>query len=139
VTKNITAADFIALANREIKDGVFKIFFENPENAAELYSAIEGTPCSPEEIEIITIMAIISGKLKNDLAFVVRNRIMVVGEHMSSPCTNMPVRFLMYVGQLIEKWIKMKGASCTKSQPLSSWSFITEWLPSRRKRSCVYP
>jgi len=99
----------MAVANREIKDGVFKIFFEEPENAAELYSALEGTPCTPEEIEIITLAAIISGKLKNDLAFVVKNRIMVIGEHMSSPCTNMPVRFLMYAGQLIEKWIKMKG------------------------------
>ena len=27
-------------ANREIKDGVFKLLFEIPENAAELYSAL---------------------------------------------------------------------------------------------------
>ena len=28
--------------NREIKDGVFKLLFEIPENAAELYSALKG-------------------------------------------------------------------------------------------------
>ena len=95
--------------NREIKDGVFKLLFEAPENAAELYSALKGVPCSPDEIQIITIATIISGKLKNDLAFVVRGRARVLGEHMSSPYDNMPVRFLMYLGQLYEKWIKMKG------------------------------
>ena len=88
--------------NREIKDGVFKLLFEIPENAAELYSALKGAPCSPDEIQIITITTIISGKLKNDLAFVVRSRAMVLGEHMSSPYDNMPIRFLMYLGQLYE-------------------------------------
>ena len=96
-------------ANREIKDGVFKLLFEIPENAAELYSALKGIECSPDEIQIITITTTISGKLKNDLAFVVRGRAMALGEHMSSPYDNMPVRFLMYTGQLYEKWIKMKG------------------------------
>ena len=96
-------------ANREIKDGVFKLLFETPENAAELYSALKGIECSPDEIQIITITTTISGKLKNDLAFVYRGIAMVLGEHMSSPYANMPVRFLMYLGQLYEKWIKMKG------------------------------
>jgi hypothetical protein len=79
------------------------------ENAAELYSALKSVPCSPDEIQIITITTIISGQLKNDLAFVVGGRAMVLGEHMSSPYANMPVRFIMYLGQLYEKWIKMKG------------------------------
>ena len=96
-------------ANREIKDGVFRLLFDNPENAAELYSALKGADCSPDEIQIITLTTIVSGQLKNDLAFVVRGRAMVLGEHMSSPYANMPVRFLMYLGQLYEKWIKMKG------------------------------
>ena len=96
-------------ANREIKDGVFKLLFEIPENAAELYSALKGIEHSPDEIQIITITTTISCKLKNDLAFVCRGIAMVLGEHMSSPYANMPVRFLMYLGQLYEKWIKMKG------------------------------
>ncbi len=98
-----------SLANREIKDGVFKLLFESPENAAELYYALTGIKCSPEEIQIITITTTISGKLKNDLALVVRGRVMVIGEHQSTPNENMPVRLLMYSGQLYEKWFKMKG------------------------------
>ena len=81
--------------------------FENPENAAELYYALTDDKCSPDEIQIITITTIISGKLKNDLAFVVRDRAMVLGEHMSTSIKNMPTRLLIYVGQLYEKWIKM--------------------------------
>jgi len=92
--------------NREIKDGVFKLLFENKENAAELYYVLTGIECKPEEIEIITLTTTISGKLKNDLAFVVRGKAMVVGEHQSTPSKNMPTRILMYLGQLIEKWIR---------------------------------
>jgi len=99
----------IVLANRQIKDGVFKLLFEIPENAAELYSALKDEECNPNEIQIITITTTVSGKLKNDLAFIVKGRAMVVGEHMSSPYANLPVRFLMYTGQLYEKWIKIKG------------------------------
>ena len=110
-SENITRADGTdaPLANREIKDGVFRLLFDNPENATELYSALKGADCSPDEIQIITLTTIVSGQLKNDLAFVARGRAMVLGEHMSSPYANMPVRFLMYLGQLYEKWIKMKG------------------------------
>ena len=96
-------------ANREIKDGVFRLLFDSQENAAELYYALTGIKCSPDEVQIITITTVVSGKLKNDLAFIVRGKVMVVGEHMSSPCLNLPLRLLMYVGALYEKWIKMKG------------------------------
>jgi len=110
ITADVASADTdSSSANREIKDGVFKLLFEIPENAAELYSALKEIECNPDEIQIITITTTISGKLKNDLAFVYRGIAMVLGEHMSSPYKNMPVRFLMYLGQLYEKWIKMKG------------------------------
>ena len=98
-----------ASVNRQIKDGVFRLLFDNQENAAELYYALSGNKCSPNEIQIITLTTVVSGKLKNDLAFVVNGKAMIVGEHMSSPYVNMPIRLLMYTGQLYEKWIKMKG------------------------------
>ena len=95
-------------ANREIKDGMFRLLFDTQENAAELYYALTGIKCRPNEVQIITIMTVISGKLKNDLAFIVRGKMMVVGEHMSSHAE--PTHpLLMYVGALYEKWIKMKG------------------------------
>jgi len=67
---------------------------------------LTGIECKPDEIEIITLTTTISGKLKNDLAFVIRGRAMVIGEHQSTPSKNMPTRILMYLGQLVEKWIR---------------------------------
>ena len=95
--------------NRQIKDGVFRLLFDDPENAAELYYALTGETCNPAEIIIITITTIVSGNVKNDLAFVVGDKVMIVSEHMSTISSNMPVRFLIYSGYLYEKWIKMKG------------------------------
>ena len=95
--------------NRQIKDGIFRLLFGDLEKAAELYYALTGDKCDTNEVVIITITTVISGKMKNDLAFVVRGKVLVVGEHMSSPYENMPVRLLMYIGQLYEKWIKIKG------------------------------
>ena len=108
VSSNNAELDTVSV-NRQIKDGVFRLLFDDPEKAAELYYALSGDKCRPDEILIITITTTISGELKNDLAFVVRGKVMVIGEHMSSPYENMPVRFLMYIGLLYEKWIKMKG------------------------------
>ena len=98
-----------ATANRNIKDGVFRLLFAIKENAAELYYALTGIKCSPDEIQIITIPDIISGKLKNDMAFVVRGKVMVISEHMSSPFLNIPVRILMYTGVIYENWFKING------------------------------
>ena len=96
-------------ANRQIKDGVFRLLYSDPESAAELYYAITGDRCTSGEIEIVTITTTVSGRLKNDLAFVVRSKILFIGEHMASTYANMPVRLLLYTGLLYEKWIKMKG------------------------------
>ena len=96
-------------ANRNIKDGVFRLLFANKENAAELYYALTGIRCGPHEIQIVTITTIVSGRMKNDLAFIVRGRVLVITEHASGPYANMPVRYLMYAGALYEKWFKMNG------------------------------
>ena len=82
-----------------------------PESAAELYYALTGIKCEPEEVEMLTIETVISGKLKNDLAFIVRGKVMIISEHTSSICQNMPIRILIYTGRLYEKYIKIKGES----------------------------
>ncbi|MDE7416749.1 MAG: Rpn family recombination-promoting nuclease/putative transposase [Lachnospiraceae bacterium] len=41
--------------------------------------------------------------LQNDIAGVFRKRILVLGEHQSTINNNIPVRFLMYVGQIFEQ------------------------------------
>ena len=106
-TANDMASD-TPTANREIKDGVFRLLFGKPENAAELYYTLTGIKCTPDEIQIMTITTVVSGEMKNDLAFVVKDKVLFVGEHQATPNKNMPIRILMYLGQLYEKLIKME-------------------------------
>jgi len=94
--------------NRQIKSGMFTMLFEYPENAAELYYALTGTKCCPSEIKIMTITTVISGESKNDLAFMVGDKVLFAGEHQSTPSKNLPIRMLMYLGELYERVIKDK-------------------------------
>jgi len=41
---------------------------------------------------------------------VAKGRIIALFEHMSSAYTNMPFRFLIYLGLLYEKWVKTQSA-----------------------------
>ena len=40
---------------------------------------------------------------KNDLAFTVKNRVLVISEHQSTVNENMPLRDLLYLGRTLEK------------------------------------
>ncbi|MCL1986966.1 MAG: hypothetical protein FWG64_03220 [Firmicutes bacterium] len=93
-------------AKREIKDGLFKIIFSIPKNAATLYSALHNEPCTPQDIQLFTIENVISGKRKNDIAIVAKGRIIALFEHMSTSYANMPLRFLIYLELLYDKWLK---------------------------------
>ena len=96
-------------ANREVKDGVFKMLFEEPEKAAELYTALTGISCTADEVQIFKITTIVSGKIRNDLGLLVRGRIIFLGEHMSTLYANMPLRCLIYVVDSYDRLIKIRG------------------------------
>jgi hypothetical protein len=40
---------------------------------------------------------------RNDVAFVVENKLIVLIEHQSTPCENMPIRLLIYIARVFEK------------------------------------
>jgi hypothetical protein len=42
---------------------------------------------------------------RNDVAFLMEDRLVVLMEHQSTVCENMPVRLLIYVGRIYEKWL----------------------------------
>ena len=71
----------IVNSNREVKSDVFTALFSEPENAAQLYTALSGVETSPGEIEITTLEGVLFLSRKNDLGFTVRNRILVISEH----------------------------------------------------------
>lgn len=91
------------ISNREVKSSAFTTFFGNPKNAAALYSALEGVYVSPEDINYATLEGILFIARKNDLAFTVKNEVLIISEHQSSINENMPLRDVIYYGRTQEK------------------------------------
>ena len=97
------------IVNKEHKDRLFTLLFGRNENRAwtlELYNAINGSHYDrPEDIEITTMEDAIYMGMKNDVSYIL-NEFMNVYEHQSSYNPNMPLRLLMYVGRLYDKYVR---------------------------------
>ena len=92
--------------NREYKSDVFSMLLENPNNALQLYNALnESNYSDPEMIEIRTLDKGVSLSVRNDSAFVLDSNLSIY-EHQSTICPNMPVRCLIYFSNIIEKIVK---------------------------------
>ena len=89
---------------KNYKDGVFRKLFTDKEKLIELYNALSGSDYSPDtELEIVTLENSIFGDLKNDLAFVIDNKFIILVEHQSTVNPNMPLRMLIYMAHQYEK------------------------------------
>lgn len=93
-------------SNREYKASAFTAYFGEPENAADLYRGLSHCPdIRPSDIEYKTLKGVLFLARKNDLAFTVQKKILVVGEHQSTINQNMPLRSAIYYGRTIENLI----------------------------------
>ena len=88
-------------ANTKYKDTFFRYLFKEKSGMLELYNALFDDCLTDEsEIEDCTIEDVFTRQMKNDLAFRVRKkRVIVLTEHQSTLNENMPLRFLMYLGR----------------------------------------
>ena len=92
--------------NRKHKSSMFSTLFSTPEVLRELYSAIEGIDVSPDAIvDINTLSNVLFMKQINDVSFTIDDRLVVLVEHQSTICENVPLRLLMYIGRVYEKII----------------------------------
>ena len=91
------------ITNRKTKDSAFTTYFGNPENASKLYAALGEEEVHPEDIHYVTLEGVLFIARKNDLAFTVKNRVLVISEHQSTVNENMPLRDLIYLGRTLEK------------------------------------
>ena len=103
----------MAKENRKHKDSVFTDLFENDEtarkNVLELYNALFDTNYTDEEvIKIVTLDQVLFMNFKNDVAFMVDNRRIVLSEHQSTINPNLPLRYLMYIAREYEKIIPVR-------------------------------
>ncbi len=97
-------------ANRELKASAFTAYFSVPENAASLYEALSGNEkVMPEDISYTTLSGVLFMARKNDMAFQVKDRVLVISEHQSTINANMPLRDAIYYGRTMEKLIDPKA------------------------------
>ncbi len=88
--------------NRKYKDRLFRFLFQEKKDLLQLYNAVNGSAyTNPEELEIITLEDVIFMKMKNDLSFMITNR-MNLYEHQSTYSPNMPIRGLIYFARQYE-------------------------------------
>ncbi|MBR4544146.1 MAG: hypothetical protein IKO53_08055 [Lachnospiraceae bacterium] len=94
--------------NREYKDRLFVFIFGREENrkwTLSLYNAVNGTNYTDENaIEITTMSDAVYMGMRNDVSFIITEFISLF-EQQSTYNPNMPVRQLMYLGRLYDKYI----------------------------------
>ena len=95
--------------NLHYKDSLFRLLFgseQYKENILSLYNALNGTDYKDvSDIEIYTISDVIYIKMKNDVAFIF-DSYLSLWEQQSSFNPNMPIRGLMYFGNIYSKYIE---------------------------------
>lgn len=98
--------------NKKYKDRLFRFVFgakENRKYLLSLYNAVNNSDYTDEEeLEITTLEDILYVTMKNDLSFILDSE-MNLYEHQSSYNPNMPVRGLLYMAQLFQKWLGGKN------------------------------
>ena len=107
--------------NKNHKDRLFRLLFgseEYKDNTLSLYNALRGTDyTNVDDIEITTMDDSIYMKMKNDVSFLVFSY-MELYEHQSSYNPNMPIRGLIYIGGLFDKYIKTHNLDVYSSRKL---------------------
>ncbi len=91
---------------RTYKDSVFVTIFHDKSKLIELYNALfDANYDESAPIDIVTIKDVLFRTLKNDVAFILGGRFVVLVEHQSSINENMPLRDLMYISTVLKRMI----------------------------------
>ena len=113
-----------APVNPKQKDTLFRMIFHEKEELLSLYNAVNGTSYTDTGmLEIITLENAIYLNVKNDLAFLLTNRISMY-EHQSTLCPNLPLRDLFYIASEYEKLVSDKSLYSNTLVKLPTPNFI---------------
>lgn len=111
--------------NREFKSSVFAALFSAAANALELYNAIDNANCTnTSEIDYRTLEGVLFLARKNDVAFTVSNRILVISEHQSTINHNMPLRDAIYYGRTMEQIMEAQSMFRSKMVKIPTPEFF---------------
>ena len=94
---------------RTYKDSVFRMLYSRKEELLSLYNALNGTDYQdPERLEVTTLENAIYMNMKNDISFLLDAEMMLY-EHQSTWNPNMPLRDLIYITRLLEKYVNRES------------------------------
>ena len=95
----------VRVLKRNVKDSVFTDLFKNKKYSLELYKALhpEDKNVTIEDLKIYDSKLVLVNDYYNDLAFGVRNRIIILMEEQSSWSINILIRDLLYLVYVYEK------------------------------------
>ncbi len=132
--------------NRKYKDGLFRMIFSEKKELLSLYNAISGTSYTDvEELQVNTLKGIIFLSIENDVSFIIGGELMLY-EHQSTTCGNMPLRSLLYIADLYAGITEDKPLHKSKMIELQRPRFVVFYngstkLPDRstQKLSDAYP
>ena len=96
-------------ANRKYKDTVFRMLFDDKKAILELYNALNGTDYqNPDDLTVTTLENAVYMAMKNDVSFLLDERMTLYG-HQSTWNPNMPLRDLIYIARLMEKYVNKRS------------------------------
>ena len=121
---------------RNHKDRLFRMIFREKKELLSLYNAVNGTSyTNAEELEIVTLENAIYMNMKNDLAFRVRKkRVIVLTEHQSTLNENMPLRFLMYLGRTYNQMMTTNAVYKERRIELDAPEFVVFYNGDRNQK-----
>ena len=108
------------VVNRIYKDTLFRRLFGDEKrkaNTMSLYNALGGSCDDPDELTFTTVEGVIYMGRKNDVSFLVDGEL-ILWEHQSTVNPNMPLRGLMHLAQLYNKYLDLYGLSEYSSRRL---------------------
>ena len=94
---------------RNYRNTLFRMLFRDKERLLSLFNAVNGTHYDdPEELVITTLEGALYLGMKNDVSCMI-DMMMQLYEHQSTVNSNMPLRNLFYVSDLLQKYIYEEG------------------------------
>lgn len=97
---------------RNYKDSIFRFVFSNLKDYfLDLYNAVSGMNYSSDaKIKNVTIDNVFVSGIKNDIAYSVEDKLVVLFEHQSTINENMPFRMFLYLANIYDRMIPKEEA-----------------------------
>lgn len=110
--------------NKEYKSDVFSMLLEYPENALEVYNALNDTQYDdPSQVEMTTLDKGISLSVRNDASFLLQTDLNLY-EHQSTYNPNMPIRSLIYYVDIVGPMVREKDLYSRKRIKIAQPHFV---------------